>query len=105
MWSEEQLRSWAHLIQMKKHTSYEVPPNKGFWKVGRQLKKSKDTISTAGQNEAEFDCGDNIGHSSSTDSSDATICISPSMRVNLRGQCVQQLLQLHELLQKGGINQ
>ncbi len=24
--------------------------------------------------------------------------------MNLRGQCVQQLLQLHELLEKGGIN-
>ena len=28
MYSEEQLRSWAHLIQMKKHASYETPPNK-----------------------------------------------------------------------------
>ena len=26
LYSEEQLRSWAHLIQMKKHTSYDVPP-------------------------------------------------------------------------------
>ncbi len=32
--------------------------------------------------------------------------VSPGKRVNLRGQCVQQLLQLyiHELLEKGGIN-
>ena len=36
IYSEDQLRSWAHLIQMKKHTSFEVPPNKGFLKSSRQ---------------------------------------------------------------------
>ena len=31
-------------------------------------------------------------------------CVSPGKRVNLRGQCVHQLLQLHDLLEKGAIN-
>ena len=74
-YSEEQLRSWAHLIQMCKHSSYDVPPNKPFWKT-----RSKQI------------------------SSGTEIAISPGKRVNLRGQCVQQLLQLHELLEKGGIS-
>ena len=29
--SEEQLRSWAHLLQIKKHDSLEKPPDKPFW--------------------------------------------------------------------------
>ena len=31
-YSEEQIRMWAHLIQMNKHTSYEELPNK-FWRT------------------------------------------------------------------------
>ena len=31
--SEEQIRCWAHLLQMKKHMSFDVAPNKPFWKV------------------------------------------------------------------------
>ena len=25
--------TWAHLIHMKKHTSYDEPPNKRFWEL------------------------------------------------------------------------
>lgn len=80
-YSEEQLRSWAHLIQMKKHSSYDVPPNKPFWKV-RSDKSSSDS-----------------------NGSSSEVTVSPCKRINLRGQCVQQLLQFHELLEKGGISQ
>ena len=31
-YTEEQLRAWAHLIQMKKHSSMDVPPDKPFWR-------------------------------------------------------------------------
>ena len=82
-YSEEQLCSWAHLIQMKKHTSYDVPPNKPFWKV----RSAHSDKSVSG---------------SSSVSSEASV--SPYKWINLRGQCVQQLLQLHELLEKGGIS-
>ena len=37
VYTEEQLRCWAHLIQMKKHTSYDEAPNKPFWKVSKVL--------------------------------------------------------------------
>ena len=76
------IRSWAHLIQMKKHSSYDTPPNKRFWKSANRSSSSSDPGST----------------------SDDRINISPGKKINLRGQCVQQLLQLHELLEKGGIN-
>jgi len=75
VYTEKQLRCWAHLIQMKKHASYEVAPNKPFWKV---TKGKRDPISCT---------------------------VSPSKSMNLRGQCVTQLLQLHQLLERGGISQ
>ena len=30
-YTDQQLRSWAHLIQMKKHSSYDEPPDKPFF--------------------------------------------------------------------------
>lgn len=81
-YTDEQIRSWAHLIQMKKHSSYECPPNKRFWKAAQPA-------STSG---------------GSSTSASSVVNVSPGKRVNMRGQCVQQLLQLHELLEKGGIN-
>ena len=72
-YSPEQLRSWAHLYIMKKHDSLETPPDKPFWK----------------------------GTSSKNKSAGGTA--SPSKRIALRGQCVDQLLKWHELLKKGAI--
>ena len=34
----------------------------------------------------------------------SVVTISPSKRLNLRGQCVDQLYRLHELLKKGAID-
>ena len=72
-YSEEQLRSWAHLIQMKKHESLEKAPDKPFWRT----KKAADLRRTSS--------------------------VSPGKRISLRGQCVDQLLKWHELLEKGAI--
>ena len=76
-YSGEQFRAWAHLIQMEKHDSYEVPPDKSFWRSQKKKDSRKDDHGT----------------------------FSPVKRVNLRGQCAEQLLRWHELLQKGAINQ
>ena len=73
-YTDEQLRSWAHLIQMKKHSSFEEAPNKPFW---RQNKKVKTPAFAA---------------------------VSPGKRINLRGQCVDQLQKWHDLLESGAIN-
>ena len=74
-YSDEQLRSWAHLVQMKKHDSLEVAPDKPFW---RNKKK---------------------GISSSTGA-----VVSPSKQISLCGQCVEQLQKWHVLLESGGID-
>ena len=70
-YTEEQLRAWAHLVQMKKQSSHN-----DYHKVTLVIVRAAvpPTVSTC-------------------------------KHVNLHGQCVQQLLQLHELLEKGGINQ
>ena len=78
--SDEQLRSWAHLIQMGKHSSYEKPPDKPFWKNCRASSGSSSSGSTPAS-------------------------ASPSKRIQLRGQCVEQLLCWHELLERGAITQ
>jgi len=74
---------------MKKHSSFDHAPDKPFWKTKASKQKSS---------------GDG-GCTSTSSSGDCTSSstVSPSKRVNLRGQCVNQLLQLHQLLEKGGI--
>lgn len=71
-YTDQQLRSWAHLIQMKKHESYDEPPDKPFFR-------------------------------SSHKSTSFAVPVSPGKRINLRGQCVDQLLKSHQLLEKGVI--
>ncbi len=44
-YTDEQTRSWAHLIQMKKHSSYDCPPNKRFWKVAQPKQPSTGSSS------------------------------------------------------------
>ena len=41
----EQTRAWAHMLQMKKHDSYEEPPQKPFFKQQSLPSKSSDTMS------------------------------------------------------------
>jgi hypothetical protein len=86
-YSAEQLRSWAHLIQMKRHDSYDSPPNKPFFRIPSRKTSSRKTDPDA-----------------RIESPDTGITVSPGKRVQLRGQCVNQLLQLHELLERGGIS-
>ena len=81
LYSPEQLRTWAHLIYLKKHKSYEVPPDKPFFKVSQEKmqnsKETNDLLSSTG--------------------------ISPGKRLNLRSQCIEQLSQWYNLLEKGAI--
>ena len=73
-YSDQQLRSWAHLIQMNKHLSYDEPPDKPFFHSSR-----KSSITPAAR-------------------------VSPGKRINMRGQCVDQLLKSHQLFEKGLIS-
>ena len=87
IYSEFQLRSWAHLIQMKKHSSYDNPPDKPFWKTTQ----TSNSV-TSGSTSASLILGCNEG-SSSRD--------SPGKRINMRGKCMEQLMQLHKLFENG----
>ena len=90
VFSDEQLRTWAHLIQMGKHSSYDTPPDKPFWNNRKTQKHLTGESSTT---------------SATPDKSKPpTVTISPGKRVSLRGQCVEQLFRLHQLMEKARLN-
>ena len=71
-YTPEQLHAWAHMIQMKKHSSYDTAPNKPFFG-----KKGISSVAAGG--------------------------ISPLKKINMRSECIQQLSQWHQLMEKGAI--
>ena len=72
----EQYRCWSDLIQLRKHDSYESPPNKRFF-----TEKSRGTA-------AAFSAG-----------------VSPSKRINMRSECMSQLDKWHSLKERGIISE
>lgn len=82
-YSDEQLRTWAHLIQMGKHSSYEKPPDKPFFR-GAKLKKSGEGSPKKATTQCES-------------------AISPLRRANLRTAYMSQVKQWHDLLEAGAI--
>ena len=84
---EEKLRMWGHLIQMGKHASYDDPPNLPFFRKGQKsVGYSCNPIVDVPTNLGVFSQG-----------------ISPSKRLQMRSQCIEQLDRWHALLEKGGI--
>ena len=79
-YSREQIRAWAHLIQMGKHESYDCAPNKPFWKTPSGKKALPTTSPTS-------------------------LAVSPGKKVQMQGQLVDQLLKWHDLLERGAIDQ
>ena len=90
LYTAEQLRAWAHLIQMKKHESYEEPPNKPFFKNARNAKSNVTTLGRSSQQTQK--------------TSADTIPLSPSKHVTIQGQLIDQISKLHELLERGAIS-
>ena len=39
-YTPQQLRAWGHMLQMKKHTSFDSPPDKPFFRSRKHLKDS-----------------------------------------------------------------
>lgn len=72
--SQEQLRAWAHMIQLKKHSSLEKPPNKPFFHCAKSAESGP-------------------------------VGISPSKRITLRSECIDQLDKWHKLMERGAITQ
>ena len=73
MYSPEQLRAWAHLLQMNKHDSYDEPPNKPFFR-NRKSHRGDD--------------GKLLGQSQSPH---MFVSVSPGKRVNMQGQLIEQI--------------
>ena len=90
-YNQERLRMWAHLIQMGKHESYDVPPNQPFFKEPRSQKK--DTISGTKSTESAQDPQTSVPGT----------CISPVKRSNLRSAYMTQVKEWHNLFKDGAI--
>ena len=84
-YTREQYSVWAHMIDMRKHESRDIPPDKPFFK-GSKGKK---------ENTSSDPC------TSSTD----PLEISPGKRIHLRTQCMDQLEKWHCILEKGIISE
>ena len=91
LYTAEQLRAWAHLIQMKKHDSYEEAPNKPFFRNTRKTKRSSASSSTEGSHQNETP-------------SDSNLTISPGKHVLMQGQLIDQMSKLHDLLERGALS-
>lgn len=79
-YSVEKLNAWAHLIHLGKHNSYETPPNLPYF-GGKKDKQKAETLQEP-----------------------QAISSSPSKRLGLRGDCIEQLSKWHTLLEKGAIS-
>ena len=73
-YTTEQVRAWAHMLQMKKHDSYEEPPKKPFFKTAEKGAPSKASVSDT---------------------------MSPGKRIQYRSQCIDQLDKWHDLKERG----
>lgn len=82
--SEEKLHAWANLIQMKKHGSFDEPPDYPFF---RGNKKAEAVTSDTGP------------------VSDKVIEVSPIKRLSMRTMLIEQLEKCVGLLEKGGLSQ
>ena len=87
----EQFNCWAHMINSGKCSSYDTPPDLPFFK--KPPKKGKETEQTSHSNDNEEN-----GSSKS-----ASVAASPTKRLNLRMQCIDQLSKWHVLLESGAI--
>ena len=73
--TKEQLMAWAHMLNIKKHDSYNTPPKKPFFK------KPVACCDTSTSN-----------------------TLSPGKRISYRSECIDQLDKWHALLEKGAIS-
>ena len=103
-YSVEKLNCWAHLILMKKHASYDIPPEYPYFKGKRGDPKGGNSASTSVTvspgNSASASATISRGNFASTSAT-----ISPGKRVNLRSECMDQLDKSLSLLRKGCITQ
>ena len=85
LYTREQYSVWAHMINMQKHESRDVAPDKPFFKGSKGKKK--------------------LATSDPSTSTSEPLEISPGKRIHLRTQCMDQLEKWHCLLEKGVISE
>ena len=83
-YSKDELRAWAHMINMGKYESYDEAPDKPFWR-GRKRQ-----------------CGDQAPPSSKRPTS---FVVSPSKKMRIRSELITRLKQWHALLESGLVSQ
>ena len=78
--SPPQINTWAHCIHMKTHLSYDDPPDNSFFRGHSKNLTRRDIPSTSG------------------------VAISPSKRISLCSECIDQMQKWHQLFEKGIIS-
>ena len=76
-YTPEQIRAWGHMIHMKKHSSYDEPPQKPFFMGSKRKQKENNAPSAT---------------------------LSPGKCILYRSECINQLDKWHDLLEKGVIS-
>ena len=79
-YSVEQLNSWAHMIELKKHESYDMPPDLPYFRKRRRQAEQNVLLEKEPQSHTN---------------------LSPC---KLRSECIDQLNKWHDLLEKVGIS-
>ena len=81
LYTPEQKRAWAHMIDLGKHSSQAIPPNKRFFQKCTGADASCSITDTGGSSK------------------------SPGKKVKIRSECIDQLQKWHDLLNCGAITQ
>ena len=97
-YSVEKLNCWAHMLNMGKHSSYDEPPDFPFFK------KPKDKIKNAVATSADA-ATSSVATTIAVTTAATVAANSPTKRVGLRAQCIDQLSKWHALLTAGAIDQ
>ena len=89
----EKLSCWAHMLNMGKHSSYDEPPDYPFFKKPKEKIKNAVTATSSDATTSPAATSLSLGAN------------SPTKRVGLRAQCIDQLSKWHALLTAGAIDQ
>ena len=93
LYSPEQKRAWAHMVELGKHDSISQPPKKRFFQIRGDSESSPASSSHSSA----------ASTSASTASTPSTLVTSPGRRVSIRSECIDQLKKWHALLDCGAI--
>jgi len=89
-YTPEQLRAWAHLVQMGKHVSLQEPPDKPYFRGRKRTSSSVESNSSASTPERK---------------KRATVAVSPGRKVTIRTELIDQLQKWHHLMESGAISE